>query len=275
MDKNKKKNKKNKDKTNSSDLRSIIKTIGIFIKQFKKWIRTISKVDQENLSNYKGDYYSWVNRALLNGTLPEVQVDNTILNGYKGAFYCLPHSIQDIKYYIASKTLQICGSLDYIFTQPMHIPSDLILYRGINGINWRAGDTITIPSYQSYSLNRDVAMRFIGAGQDCCLIILNIAKGVPCIYLPWNTKWEEPMKETPINDEMEILLPRNGQIRVVKKIRMPKILDKSKTYEQLMKNAKHGKMTVYFCEWIGQGPSSPLPDVNQLASSIHLLKITV
>jgi hypothetical protein len=138
--------------------------------------------------------------------------------------------IYDTVWHTLTHNLKQAQLLDNAFRSSPSLHSGIILptlFRGIGRThapkesysNWKIGTDLKFPTYMSTSLSPSVAWEFQGCGKKpCCLMVLRInpllTRHIPWLYI--NTQILYGPRGN-IDDEHEILLPRNTMWRLMKK----------------------------------------------------------
>lgn len=215
---------------------------------------------EKTLTYYKRDGYIMINSILYNNSFPLVY----LYKNYKNAnlfeptkinsepVYIFPKDINYIKNYEKTKYLNYIKNIDSLFIDnKKFLLDDCILFRGYqtnskrnnnalpigkdymyqkynNFIFNKNNKEITLKGYGSFSFNPQIASGFINTNGYFLILKVNKKDNIPGLFLPNiffnnNIDYNSFLKQS--RDEIEILLPRNIKIKVIKKkeIKLSKI----------------------------------------------------
>ena len=223
-----------------------------YSKRFKSFIKKLTTEELIVLMKYKGSLFLNINAMLYGEPIKIHKSKMPVL--FKQKYIKSKH--QEVKNYI-----QI---LDGIFDKiPKTIQSKMppVLYRGSNAYSakLKVGTTFVTSGFTSTSLVPSVASNFIGC-KGCCIFKFLFNTQIPYIYVSWNTTdLDESIAET----ELEILLPRNLEFKIVNVEKVS--LDSNHIFctQQEIQKSKKKQITLYTCEFVEQLDDRSIPDVKE------------
>jgi hypothetical protein len=207
----------------------MLKNIYPTIIEFNKKYKLLIKEDKDLLSNYKGSYYSDINKYLLNNTLDISSVIHSLrtpeINNLK--------KFQDITYISLSKLYdqhinKLIGDINQLnnIVIKYGVREQRKVYRGMRDVDvssdiykaiMKKGNTVNINTFQSTSHDINTAFDFTQFGETSLLLEIDTSE-CPYFYLPWNISNTGNLKtEMLMGSELELLLPRNITMEYVGK----------------------------------------------------------
>lgn len=223
-----------------------------YSKRFKSFIKKLIPEEIDVLMKYKRSGYVNIN-AMLYGEPIRIRKSNLPMF-FKNKFIKKKHD--EVK--------QSIRILDNIFDKvPKTIQSRMppVVYRGSNAYSskLKIDTTFVTSGFTSTSLVPYIASQFIGC-EGCCLFKLLFNKPIPYIYVTWSS---HDLDESIAHSEMEILLPRNLQFKIVNIEKVS--LDSNHIFcsQKEIQKSKNKKITLYTCEFVEELKDRSIPDVGE------------
>lgn len=223
-----------------------------YSKRFKTFIKKLSVDEMNVLMHYKRWGYDNMNSMLYGNPIIIDKIEIPFL--FKKKFIKKKHE------YIKESIKILDGIFDKVpKTIQTNVPSVLYRGSGMYSSKLKIDTTFITSGFTSTTLTPYIASRFIGC-QGCCLFKMLINKPIPYIYVTWKGT---DLDETIAQSEIEILLPRNLQFKIVDVEKVS--LDSNHIFctQKKIEKSKTKKITLYTCEFVEQLEDRSIPDVGE------------